>query len=465
MKLRNNILFPIIYVFVLLFTLTSLFIVETTHNRFLKLEINRINNLSKSSTQQLIFSLEYSKENVLRDLFRSWNNQYTAQKIWFTLFSEIDELVITTIPSFDKDKLFSLINSNNGNHTTTFNIQKNGDSVFLISDKYINLPDSDGDYNRLIVIEEITSIFQNRTNFYTLFGIMGVSVIFLFLIISRFLLSEVLKPLKTLTKATIDLEHGHFNSLSEEPYPAEELLVLCKNFNRMAHIIKNQMKSLEEENNKKQYFINTLTHELNTPLTSIIGHSDLILSANLPIKKQTDSLLFIYEEGKRIRNMIDQLFMLVVDQTLEKSTFTSIRLIRETMNIWDSEARKNNVSIVLDGDDFTVEGNLELLKVAIGNFIHNGIKAASPQGTVYIRQNKDEQSLYISDTGRGVKTDLLNQINIPYYRDMSTDRERGLGLGVSIADEILKKHGFSFNLTQNPDCGLEILIYLKSLQL
>jgi len=459
MKLRNSILFPIIYIFILLFTISSLIIVETTHNRFLKNEINRITNLSNSSTQQMIFSMEYSEQNVLKDLFRSWNNQYSTQQIWFALFSEINSLTITTIPSFDKAELLPLIYSSLENQVESYFIHNADDSIYLLYIEDVSFPNSEGNFHKFIIVEDISNLYQNRAKFYILFGIIGVTVVILFLILSGFLLSEILKPLENLSKATTDLENGHFKTLSEEPSTAYELSALCKNFNNMAHIIENQMKSLDDENNKKQYFINALTHELNTPLTSIIGHSDLLLSAIMPIEKQTDSLLFICEEGKRIRNMIDQLFMLIDDQSLEKTPLSTSGLISETMNIWERETEKQNVGIISDGDQFIVTGNLDLLKVAIGNFIHNGIKAAGSGGTVFIRQNKDNRSLTIWDTGSGVKPDVINLIDTPYYRDISADRERGLGLGISIAKEILEKHGFSFKLIQKQGKGLEICIY------
>ncbi|MCP4180520.1 MAG: HAMP domain-containing histidine kinase [bacterium] len=459
MKLKYRILFPVISVYIILYAISSFFIIETSHKRFLKNEITRITNLSSNSSQQILHSLELGKIKLLQELFDRWKSHYSSQNISFILLSDRQKPVFYTIER--PEDFYSKEDDDSISWNSKHYIDKKKDNVYLISEEYITIPDFGFSKYKLIIVENITQLYKNRTRLFFILSIIGIGVVVLFLIFTGIILNDILKPLKDLTLAATSLKEGTYSALPKNPLLSDELVILCESFNNMALQIENQMKLLKDENKKKQHFINSLTHELNTPLTSIIGHADLILSTVMSKENQIESLLTIFDEGKRMRSMIDQLFLLIMDQTLKTVECSSDGLLLDIKNIWDFEAQKRGVKIQTEGESFQIIGNKDLLHVAIGNFIHNGIKAAGASGSVFIKQSRVNRTISISDTGSGVSEKTLSSINTPFYRGDEVHSDRGLGLGISIADEILKQHGFMLELIQKPMAGLEVTIFFN----
>lgn len=468
MKLKNSILFPIIYVFLLIFLAVSVFIVEKTYRLNYEKEVRRLSKTHYDSLLQILFYMEISDSNQLNNLFDNWEIRDLDQGLWFVLVEDRSRTPVVNISDYSLN-IETIVNSNIGkrlgyngvNHQQYVNDVDIDNRKFLGISEYIRIPNLGTSPYRFYIIKDITDLIEEKESLYYLFLIIGLIASILFIVIISFILCDITKPVKYLADATTSFKSGELKPLPEDKFNVKELHTLCQNFNNMMYIINKQMNVLKEENQKKEFFINSLTHELNTPLTSIIGHSELILSALLNENKKTESLLFISSEGRRMKSIIDQLFKMIVDREFNSEVVNSDILLNNIVFVWEKKAVESNVKIKKTGKGFNIIGNSELLNVAIGNFLYNGIKASPRAGTVNIRQNREERSISIIDSGDGICSENIENIKKPFYRGIKSDSVRGLGLGVSIADEILNRHGYDFKIIQNMNSGLEIKILFK----
>ncbi len=209
-------------------------------------------------------------------------------------------------------------------------------------------------------------------------------------------------------------------------------------FERLQKEHKNQDKMRRE-------FTANVSHELKTPLTSIMGYAEIIRDG---IAKPDDIPRFsgkIYDESKRLTNLVGDIINLsrLDDETaiLEEDNEVNIANICEsTVEVLSEVAQKNGITISLECEPLTVFGNQKILSEMIYNLCDNAIKYNKQYGKVTLSVYKENGSTCISveDTGIGIAENETDRIFERFYRiDKSRSKEvGGTGLGLSIV-----KHG------------------------
>jgi len=218
------------------------------------------------------------------------------------------------------------------------------------------------------------------------------------------------------------------------------------------------LKHLEEEkakankaNHAKSEFLSNMSHELKTPMNSIIGFSELLKNENLQ-PEQLESVDFIYNAGQSLLKMINEILDLAKIEAgkmkietlpfcLEDSVNTIIyqhSLTFKKLNLDFDYSIDKNIPDALEGDPY------RLLQI-LNNFISNAIKFTS-DGNVKLNISLIEKNEYIAkvkfeivDTGIGIESDKLTQIFKPFTQaDGSTTRNYGgTGLGLTICSKII----------------------------
>lgn len=457
MKLKNSVLLPILYLFILFYILLTIVVVERSNKSLMEKIYNQTENTSRICRKQMEFIIEFSDEYILKDLFNLWDKEYSVNGTFFLLLGNKEASTYYTFPYKEYPKLLKIIEEFSDNKplgkSQIIDINNKKYLFFIETDYYPYNPNKTFSF---VVIQNITNIERSRANNYIFFTITGVVLIIIFYYIIGALISLNLKPLKALSKSTELVESGIFTTVPMSENTAEEIILLTKNYNSMSAIIRNQIELLKEENSKRKNFVNSLTHELNTPLTSIIGHANLLNTLNLTRDKQQEGVSYIYREGKRMMGIIDQLFTLIVDSNLKREEINSEELLFKSAENWKSEAEKREVEILIKGESFNIDGNIDLLNIALGNIIHNSLKAIRKIGKIYIDQDPVKKIIKISDTGCGVLPENLKNIQKPFIRENKGDK--GLGLGISITKEILEKHSFKMDFQQIMNKGLTVII-------
>ncbi len=200
------------------------------------------------------------------------------------------------------------------------------------------------------------------------------------------------------------------------------------------------------ERNRREFTAN-VSHELKTPLQSIIGSAELMENG---IVKEEDIPRFvgrIRQEASRLVSLIDNIIRL--SQLDEKTELihedVSLRLLAEEVCETLSDAAKmKNISLEVSGDDGILNGVRRLLYEIVYNLCDNAIKYNYPDGSVKIsiQKNTNEVCLSVQDTGIGISPEHQDKVFERFYRvDKSHSKQSGgTGLGLSIVKHAVQYH-------------------------
>ena len=155
---------------------------------------------------------------------------------------------------------------------------------------------------------------------------------------------------KDVSKEMSKLSSGNYNiSLKEGK---DEIGILSKEFNNMSKELERRNKELLELIDSKQLFIDNLSHEMNTPLTSILGYSTLLESARLDDEQKMKYLHYIQDETKRINEMYKKLLVISYKENnnIDKVMINIDNLIYEVLEELNSKINSNNIKVIIDNN-------------------------------------------------------------------------------------------------------------------
>ena len=227
------------------------------------------------------------------------------------------------------------------------------------------------------------------------------------------------------------------------------------------------LKAKEESEHR---LIASISHDIKTPLTSVLGYSERLLSVSLPREKQLQYAQKIHDKGLSIKTIVDE-FDDYLDAGLKgeesMDRVSAGDLCKMLEQEYRSELADAGVELKIDCQcpDEELLCNLPHMSRCFGNLIGNSIRhAEAKQLVLSILCTREEDGLAIrfSDNGVGVPPALLQQIFEPLY---TTDRGRKVsGLGLSICRNIVQAHGGSISAFNRPEGGLAVHMVIPTLR-
>ena len=295
---------------------------------------------------------------------------------------------------------------------------------------------------------------------------------------------------KTLLNANDNVLGQHFLSISRNENFAELIKTAEETGNVEKEIELNSKYlhisvSLVETNNSRGYsiliydvtsehetemmrreFTANVSHELKTPLQSIMGSSELLLNNMVKDKDIRSFNERIYKESKRLLSLIDDIIRLSEldeDTTISNSTPINLKEIAEEVKetLTDS-AEKHHVTVAYDLQNAPINGNVRLVYEIMYNLVDNAIRYNKENGTVTVKTNTlgNNSILSVSDTGIGIPQEAQNRIYERFYRvDKSHSRSTGgTGLGLSIVKHAVKRCNSEITLTSTLNEGSKFTV-------
>jgi len=230
----------------------------------------------------------------------------------------------------------------------------------------------------------------------------------------------------------------------------ENKLLICRNIN-------NEEKS---EINRKR-FISDVSHELKTPLTVIMGNSELLLNADIEKKQQKVLLQATLEQTQRMNALITDLISLSsIDSTKNKQRNNKIivdDLKDQILNNLSSLKEKKGISFKFNLDSKkNILGSFSEIYSALENLVSNAFRYTD-KGSISINWFvlKGQGILSVTDTGIGISKEHLEKITDRFYR-VDADRSRnsgGTGLGLAIVKNIMDHHNGSIDIKSDMNKG------------
>ena len=266
------------------------------------------------------------------------------------------------------------------------------------------------------------------------------------------------KPIVELAKASAGMASGDY-SVRVAAKGDDEIGDLGRTFNFMADSVEEYIDELTEENRRKEEFVANFTHEIKTPMTSVVGYADMIRSRNLTDETRTLAADYIFNEGMRLQTMSLKLFDLFLTNE------GNIELKRFALRGWMEDVAKSvfpkmyaeGVRLQAECPNISITGDPDLLKTAFINILDNARKASGRGGTVWLRARRKSDSVIIEveDRGIGIPPEEIEKITEAFYMvDKSRSRESGgAGLGLALTQKILKLHGSKLEIVSRQGYG------------
>ena len=224
--------------------------------------------------------------------------------------------------------------------------------------------------------------------------------------------------------------------------------------------------------NLRKEFVADVSHELKTPITSIMGYADTLLEGDYDKETQEKFLNVIATEARRMAKLVTDLLTLSrydnARNRIKKESFDLGDLVKRAQDKLAIEAMKkeHNVSCFVTADVPPVYADKDDIERVVLNILSNSIKYTPDGGDIkiYVGFVYNDAYIKIIDNGIGIPEEDLSKIFERFYRvDKARTREMGgTGLGLSIAKEILDKNGGSIDIKSVAGEGTEVVIRIPT---
>ena len=285
----------------------------------------------------------------------------------------------------------------------------------------------------------------------------AVSVAAMWLLVYR-----ALKPIEKLKAGAAELARGNYEKrivISGK----NELTELAADFNGMADAIETTIGEINEKSERQQTFINDLSHELKTPITSILLCSETLLNRKVPPETQSRSLERIYDQGRWLETLSQKLMTLVMLQgeiTMQPESVPA--LLGAVKEATINALHEQGMELITDCSMDALPMDFDLLRSALTNLVVNARKASSDGQTIEI--HAQDLTIAVVDHGRGIPKEEIARITEPFYMvDRSRSKKSGgSGLGLALVNRIAEAHGASLSIESALGQGTTVRLTFQS---
>lgn len=269
--------------------------------------------------------------------------------------------------------------------------------------------------------------------------------------------SFIVKPIKALTEATKRVADGEFDTYFDTKRK-DEIGQLTNSFQKMVLSVQGMLKV-------RQDFISNVSHEYQTPITSIKGFAKALKEKQLSTNQQQEYLTIIENEAERLSKLSDNVLKLSHMQydelkKLELSDVSLDKMLRETVILLNPQANKKEIEWVVQLHSVFLQADEMLLKQLWINILGNAIHFSPIGGSIIVqlRQQDEKIVVKIMDEGPGILEEQLPFIFNPFYKSVES---AGNGLGLTIVKTIVDKHNGNINIQNLSPVGLDVTVTLN----
>ncbi|MBE6024653.1 MAG: HAMP domain-containing histidine kinase [Cellulosilyticum sp.] len=465
-----------IYLFsmlLLIFTLniSGFLLVQRFHNHLIKVEVDKCLTQQQRVLSELSFntnlmmkyssSIPFSLERSISSLMSPYGNSLTdgVYQILDTQHNVIYTDTFFPVPASHKEL------ENLSTDITNYIIRSSNHQYYL----YIaQLSEIHHTPIILYYAKDLSSLYAEKHHYYNFFIKLDIIICCVFAFFMFFISRLITNPISTLITSTKQISLGKY---SERVilHSNDEFKILAEHFNSMAQTVEDKIKDLELSNENKETFIHNFTHELKTPLTSIIGYANLMRSAKYNEAIFIQATDYIYTEGKRLEQMAFKMMDLIYADTQKIQLVPKdlLKIIIDTKASFEPKLHEHEIEVNIQGPSTILMLDEILIHMLISNLLENAIKASSPCSSIEITILPDTQTttLSIRDHGIGIPAEHLSQLCDAFYVvDKARSRAyNGAGIGLSICQKIATLHHATLAIESQPGEGTTLLLTFPSM--
>jgi signal transduction histidine kinase len=282
----------------------------------------------------------------------------------------------------------------------------------------------------------------------------GIISILIVAFVSYFISQTITKPIKEITKSSLEMIKGNFTKQAKVS-SSDEIGILAGTFNTMMLTLDKTLRDLENEKNKmaemerlQREFVANASHELRTPLTSVRGYLEALLDGVVSSEELENKYLRItHKETLRLQRLVNGLLDLSKIESgqikIHKKELNLSEIINRTVMNLEPLADDRLLSLKVDLPEHlpAVLGDEDLIQQVLINYITNAIRFTSEGGNITAKADvhEDEVHVHIIDTGIGINPDELSKVWKRFYKinQVNPSSKEGVGLGLSLVKEIM----------------------------
>lgn len=395
-------------------------------------------------------------EEALTQTARSVSIGGVNQKIAFGLADADGNTLFSSLPvQLDRTALLKKTGAGRGG----WMLRQAGEKIYLQSllpAEYLGKPFT------VETLRDVTPLFSHREEqTKTLVEIILAMLLFAGLL-TFFLSKLLLRRVVRLSHVAQDIADGNLHKRAEVR-GGDEIAGLAKNFNAMADRLSEKIDELEDSAARREWFVGAFSHELKTPLTSVIGYADLLRRGGLDEADRSVCADYIFSEGKRLETLSMRLLELIVlrQRVIQPSPCEVGALLAHAADAALSPAEKARITLTLSAEPAVIRMEKALMETVFLNLIDNARKAIDGKGHIEVSGKKtaDGYDVTVTDNGRGMEEKELSRITDAFYMvDKSRSRSQGAGIGLAVCSEILALHGFAIHFASVPGAGTAVTV-------
>ena len=305
------------------------------------------------------------------------------------------------------------------------------------------------------VRDEILGYFQG------IFAIVMVAVLGIGFAGGALLADRSLRPVRDLASVLRSIrETGKMSARVPTRQTSDEFDELARLFNAL-------LETIESLVNRMRSALDSIAHELRTPMTRLRGAAEMALRSNPDAQAYKQALVDCLEEAEQTLNILNTVMDVAEAEAgamkLDWQQVDLPALTGSVVGLYEHVAEDKGITIhTALPDQLCLQADPKRIRQAVANLLDNAIKYTPPGGRIEIQAHHKQQQVMISvrDTGIGIGPKELPKIWDRLYRGEASHSQRGLGLGLSLVRAIVLAHKGSVEAHSEPGQGSQFVIYL-----
>lgn len=334
-----------------------------------------------------------------------------------------------------------------------------GEKVMAMTESVTNTDGTTAGAIRYIV--SLMDVDRQISKIFAIIGIVSAAVIVISSILGLAFTRSIVRPLRKIGAVTSKVADGNLDARIENYKYDDEIGELCGQINYM-------IDELNTADRLKNDFISTISHELRTPLTSIKGWGETLMQVGDSDPALTKrGMSVIISEASRLSGMVEELLDFSKIQSnrmnLQLKKIDVLAELDETVFTFRERALKEGIEIIYNAPELPapMQADEDRIRQVFINIFDNAIKYNYQGGRVVVLAQITSPTVLeisVSDTGKGISPENLPRVKEKFFKTDNT--VAGSGIGLAVADEIVKLHGGTLGIDSILNEGTTVTITL-----
>ncbi len=450
MKFKNSLSlqFTFMFAFLLFIVLTGIYVF---------VEHNRSNSFFNKLDERAMIAAQFyfAEDNLSIKMFRQVTKKFPQSLSQESISIYDDQLQSKFLPS----------DSINWKKSFLEQIVHRRKVHFISGDRQVSgLYYEDNSGNFIVVVSAIDErgFYDMRQLRLIMSGFFLVSI-FMTFFIGRIFANISLRPIVKMTDNLKRIRASNLHMrLAIDKAKTDEIDTLSLTINQL-------LEHMEQSFDSQKSFVANASHELRTPITSILGEAEITLMKDRTPAQYKTTLREIVTSVERLSLIINSL-MELMQTNLNNKDFQSIRVDELMWEIVDELSIKSDIepidiryNLPDDPAKSTLSGNRRLLFIAISNILKNALKFSNGKPVQCEISYRDAGiQIQISDQGIGIAEEDLNKIFQPFYRASNAMKFQGYGIGLSLTNNVVRLHNGTINIQSVLNEGTTITLFFPT---